>query len=249
MRGIDTACALYFYRSNLGLIFPEMNINEKTYKEIFEINAVSENINKKIIEIASNNKIKVGSQTEYTLFGEKIIEIAFLTIGEDIEDIDYVLRPIYIEIGSLGLERPILKINAFYHPPVKVNIEGIKGWIIPQGTNLKEEKDLGVRTKIYINIYKIDFNTIRKITGTMIKYALWENALSKPSNKAIENYTEKIMRTLSKREHTKILTGIKEMSGKILDRIRIINRDLEKEAGDHLKRAQEILDYIQYIIS
>ena len=249
MRGVDAACTLYFYKSNLGLIFPDMNVNERTYRRILEIGVVSDQINKKLVEIAEKNKIEIGSQTEYTLFGKKSIEIAFLTIGEDIGDIDYVLRPIYIEIGSLGLERPILKINAFYHPPVKVNIEGIKGWITPQGVNLKEEKDLGVRARIYINIHKVDLNTVRKVTRSMIKYALWENALSKPSSRAIENYTEKIMRTLSKREHTKILIGIKEMCGKVLDRIRSINQKLEEEAKDYIERAQEILEHVNYVIS
>lgn len=249
MRGIDVACTLYFYRGNLGLIFPGININEKTYKEIFEMGMVSENINKKLIEIAKKNKIKVEGQTEYASFEGRSIEIAFLTIGEDIGDIDYVLRPIYIEIGSLGLERPALNINAFYHPPVKINIEGVKGWITPQGINLKEERDLGVKRNIYINIYKIGFDTIRKITRSMIKYALWENALSKPSSRAIESYTEKIMRTLSRREHTKILTGIKEMSGMTLDKIRNINYNLEREEKSYLERAQEILEHIQEIIN
>jgi len=232
---------MYFYKSNLGLLFPSIEANAETSKVIAEIAKYSEMVNKKIADLGAKRNLEVAPAIGYSEFMGRELEIAYLSIGDDFPDVGYVLRPIFIELGDIGLERPSVSVFAFYHPPVKVIIDNVPGWVTPQGMTLRDVRALGAPKQIQINIYNVDFNLTKMLTKAIIRCALWERAFSVPSEKAVEAYTEKIMRKLNSREKTQIVMGIKEIAEGVLKRIENLSNELEACMGDELSKVDLLI--------
>ncbi|RLE51431.1 MAG: hypothetical protein DRJ26_00500 [Candidatus Methanomethylicota archaeon] len=241
MRGVELACAMYFYKSNLGLLFPSIKASEETLEKITELAKISEKVNKRLAELGAKRNLKVTSAVGYSEFAGKELEVAYLSIGDDFTDVEYILRPIFIELGGIGLERPTVSVFAFYHPPIKVVIDDVAGWITPQGISLKEIKNLGTPKQLQINIYNVDFNLAKSLFKAIIRCALCERAISVPSEKAVEAYTEKVTRKLSNREKTQIVMGIREIAEGIVKRVSDLSSDLEADMKEELSEADSIL--------
>ena len=72
--------------------------------------------------------------------------------------------------------------------------------------------------------------------------SLYEKAISRPSERAIENYTEKVLRELSKREQNQLLIGFNEIVEGLREKLEDISRELSTKLGDKVSRTEKLVD-------
>ncbi len=244
MNSIDILCKAYFYRSNFNFLLSSKEAPPEIMKKITEIIKLSEEVYRKLVLLGKEFNLEISVLTGYSTFAGKELKVNLMAIGEELNDIELILRPIFIEMGALGLERPLINIFAFYHPPVRIIVDDKDGWILPQGITLKDLIKAKEENRIHINIFDINLDLIRQIVKAFIRLSLWENAIAVPSEKAVEGYSEKIIRSLSKREQNQLLIGFNEIIDGLIRKLRKLDSKVKKQFGELINEVNDLLSNI-----
>ena len=240
MRGISLVLTGYFYKYNIGLFLPSKLFSQKNHLKIKRLIELTNEICKDIAKIGNDINLRCIHSFGYIKeFEDQGKRVAYLAIGRELNDLEYILPVIYNQLNKIGLERPHIEIFTYYHPSIEVILNDKKVRVTPEDESLRRQGNLGVKLNMKINIYGIDYDKIKVLLKSIIRQALWENAISVPSEVAVTGYTEKIFRQLNEKDRRNLIVGIDEMTTIVKDKIQMLNEKIENKFDKKLNEMEE----------
>jgi len=243
MNDVEAICAGYFYKSNFGFIIPSRWISPEKCMEIRKIVNLTEKILKEIMRVSGDFGLKITPSIGCINIAESRRQITYLAIGQELKDKECIIPSIYNYLSIIGLEKPLIdNFFLYYHPPIKVIVDNNIVQVVPRDCTLLKKDNLDVKPQLKINTYKVDLETIKLMVRAIIRQSLWEKAISAPSEKAVEWYSEEIFRRIHEKEKKSIILRVAEIKEIILEKMQSLMNRIRGELKEEIDLMEELMD-------